>query len=82
MSSISAAIALGRSGSEGRTTGAFFSLLAVAAFVRIALVAAELNKTPASAGLLIWVPIATWALAAVVLMVLARRPRPLAATTS
>ncbi|MDB5803197.1 MAG: h16, partial [Betaproteobacteria bacterium] len=59
-----AAIAAGRSGREGRNTGLVFSVLALAALMRLGMVAGELNKTPEAAQLLPWLPAALWAAAA------------------
>lgn len=59
-----AAIAAGRSGREGRNTGLVFSVLALAALMRLGMVAGELNKTPGAAQLLPWLPAALWAGAA------------------
>ncbi len=72
---VPAAIAAGRSGAEGRNTGLVFSALAVAAVVRLAMVAAELNKSPDAAGLLLWLPAALWA-AAALLCAFLRRSAP------
>ncbi len=55
-----AAIAAGRSGREGRNTGLVFSVLALAALMRLGLVAGELNKTPEAAQWLPWLPAALW----------------------
>jgi len=71
MSAFSAAIAIGHTGREGKLTGGLFSLLAVAAFARIALLAAELNKDPAFAQMLAWIPTAAWGAGGVILLVLA-----------
>jgi hypothetical protein len=62
MSVVAAAIALGHTGREGQLTGGLFSLLAVAAFLRIGFVAFELNKDPQFTAALLWVPMVTWAL--------------------
>ena len=80
MSATAAAIAVGHTGREGRMTGGLWSLLALAAFVRIGVLAAELNKEPVYAALLAWAPVAAWGLAGVLLLVLLPRQRkPLAA---
>ena len=55
-----AAIAAGRSGREGRNTGLVFSMMALAAFLRLALVAADLNTTVVVAQSLPWLPAALW----------------------
>lgn len=70
MSAVAAAIALGHTGREGKLTGGLFSLLALAAFARIAVIAAELNKDPQYAGLLTWTPVAAWSAGGLVLLVL------------
>ena len=75
MSAVSAAIALGHTGREGQLTGGLFSLLAVAAFARIAMVAAELNKDPQYAAILAWMPVAAWAAGGLLLLVVARSYR-------
>ncbi len=55
-----------------------FSLLALAAFARIAIVTAQLNKDASLAPLLAWLPTATWVVAGLVLLAMARllRGRP------
>jgi len=73
---VPAAMDAGRTGREGRNTGLVFSALAAAAFLRLSLVAAELNKSPDSAGVLIWLPAALWAGAALLCGLLAWRARP------
>ena len=70
MSVVSAAIAVGHTGREGKLTGGLFSLLALAAFARIALVAAELNKDPQYAALLAWMPAAAWGAGGLILLYL------------
>jgi Na+/melibiose symporter-like transporter len=61
------AIEAGRVGREGGYTGLVFSLSALAAFARIALVASGLNKMPAIAALLPWLPPMAWGAAALLL---------------
>jgi hypothetical protein len=76
MSAVSAALAIGHTGAEGKATGAVFSMLALAAVARIGIVAAQLNQDPGFAPLLIALPVVAW-LAAAVLIVLAARLRPM-----
>jgi MFS family permease len=71
-----AAIAAGRSGREGRNTGLVFSMLALAALLRLGLVASELNKMPEAAQVLPWLPAALWAAAALLCAFGAGRARP------
>jgi hypothetical protein len=71
-----AAIAAGRSGKEGRNTGLVFSMLALAALLRLGLVAGELNKMPEAAQVLPWLPAALWAAAALLCAFGAGRARP------
>jgi hypothetical protein len=68
----SAAVALGRSGREGRFLGTLFAVLAAAVAARIATVASGLAQLPEFSALLPWIPQALWLLAALVL--LAARP--------
>jgi len=70
MSAFSAAIAIGHTGREGKLTGGLFSLLALAAFVRIGMLAAELNKEPQYAALLSWAPVILWGASGVILLAL------------
>ncbi|NQW92748.1 MAG: hypothetical protein HQ446_01700 [Polaromonas sp.] len=56
MSAFTSALVKGRTGREGLVTGAMFSLLALAAFARIALVSSQLNKDAQFAPLLRWLP--------------------------
>ena len=55
--------------------GGMFSLFALATFMRIAVVASQLNKRPGISGLLPWTPIAAWLAASVLLSAAARRAR-------
>lgn len=71
MSAVAAAIAIGHTGREGKLTGGLFSLLALAAFVRIGILAVELNKDPQFAALLSWAPLVMWGAAGAILLVLA-----------
>lgn len=73
---LAAALALGRTGREGLLTGALFSLLAIATFLRIGVVATQLNQVPFFKAVQAWLPMLAWSLAAALLVVLvvARRP--------
>ena len=71
MSAISAALAIGRTGAEGKMTGFVFSALALATFARMAAVAGGLQKLPDYASLLHWTPVACWSVAGAGLLVLA-----------
>ena len=72
MSAFTGALLIGRTGREGLVTGSMFSLLALAALARMALVAAELNKDAQMVPLLAWLPTVAWAVAGVLLLGLAR----------
>ena len=71
MSAISAALALGDSGAEGKVLGLVFSALALGTFARMAAVAGGLQKLPEYAPLLHWAPVACWSVAGAGLLVLA-----------
>ena len=71
MSAISAALALGDSGAEGKVLGLVFSALALGTFARMAAVAGGLQKIPEYAPLLHWAPVACWSVAGTGLLVLA-----------
>ncbi len=79
MSAVTAALALGQSSGDGKSskqgsiTGALFSLLAVATFARMMIVWTELNKTPTFATIQPWLPVAAWTLAAGLLLVITVR---------
>lgn len=80
MSAVSAALAIGRTGAEGKLTGLVFSALALATFARMAVVAGGLQRLPDYAPLLQWAPVACWAVAGAGLLLLAAsRSRPSAA---
>ena len=67
-SAFAAALATGRGGREGGATGVILSVLAVAAFARIALVTAGIQKQP---GVAEWLPLApalAWGLGAALLL--------------
>jgi hypothetical protein len=71
MSAISAALAIGDAGAEGKVTGLVFSALALATFARMAAVAGGLQKLPDYAPLLHWAPVACWSVAGCGLLVIA-----------
>src|SRR3954469_22718424 len=71
MSAVSAALAIGQTGAEGKVTGLVFSALALATFARMAAVAGGLQKLPDYAPLLHWAPVACWSVAGAGLLVLA-----------
>jgi hypothetical protein len=68
MSALAAALAMGRTGREGFVTGALWSLLAVAAFTRIALVIAQVPQQSAWKPLLAWAPGTLWLTAGLLLV--------------
>jgi MFS family permease len=71
MSAVSAALAIGQTGAEGKVTGLLFSALALATFARMAAVAGGLQKLPDYAPLLHWAPAACWLVAGAGLLVIA-----------
>ena len=71
MSAISAALAIGDKGAEGKVVGLAFSALALATFARMAAVAGGLQKLPDYAPLLHWTPVACWSVAGAGLLVIA-----------
>ena len=75
MSAVSAALAIGAVGAEGKVTGLMFSALALATFARMAAVAGGLDKLPEYALLLHWAPVACWLVAGSGLLVLAASTR-------
>lgn len=75
MSATAAALDIGRGGREGRILGGMFSILALAAFARIALVATGLNKDPGIAAMLPWTPVAASLAAGLLLLAIARNLR-------
>lgn len=78
MCAFTSALVIGRTGREGLVTGTMFSLLALAALARMALVAGQLNKDAQFAPLLPWLPAAAWLTAGVLLLAmgwLLRGPR-------
>ena len=70
MSAVSAALAIGHTGAEGKVTGLVFSALALATFARMAAVAGGLQKLPEYAPLLHWAPVACWSVAGAGLLVI------------
>lgn len=71
MSAVSAALAIGETGAEGKVTGLVFSALALATFARMAAVAGGLQKLPDYAPLVHWAPVACWSVASAGLLVIA-----------
>ena len=71
MSAISAALAIGDHGAEGKVVGLVFSALALGTFARMAAVAGGLQKLPEYAPLLHWAPVACWSVAGAGLLVVA-----------
>jgi hypothetical protein len=71
MSAVSAALAIGHPGAEGKVIGLVFSALALATFARMAAVAGGLQKLPEYAPLLHWAPVACWSVAGAGLLVIA-----------
>ena len=71
MSAVSAALAIGSTGAEGKVTGLVFSALALGTFARMAAVAGGLQKMPEYAPLLHWTPVACWSVAGAGLLVIA-----------
>jgi hypothetical protein len=83
MAAVSAALAIGETGAEGKVVGLVFSALALATFARMAAVAGGLQKMPEYALLLQWTPVACWAVAgAGLLAIVASRMRLGARTAS
>jgi MFS family permease len=71
MSAVSAALAIGETGAEGKVVGLVFSALALGTFARMAAAAGGLQKLPEYAPLLHWAPVACWSVAGAGLLVLA-----------
>jgi hypothetical protein len=71
-----AAVALGRTGREGRFLGTLFAVLAAAVALRIAAVATGAEREPAFSALLPWLPEAAWLAAALLLLAAGRASRP------
>jgi hypothetical protein len=70
MSAVSAALAIGEAGAQGKVVGLVFSALALATFARLAAVAGGLQRLPDYAPLLHWAPVACWSVAGAGLLVL------------
>lgn len=71
MSAVSAALAIGETGAEGKVVGLVFSALALATFARLGAVAGGLQRLPEYAPLLHWAPVACWAVAGAGLLLIA-----------
>ena len=71
-----AAVALGRTGREGRFLGTLFAVLAAAVALRIAAVTTGAEREPSFSALLPWLPEAAWLAAALLLLVVSRASRP------
>ncbi len=79
MAAFAGTMAFGHKGREGFTIGLLSSLFAIAAFARMALVAAEVSKAPAYKELVAWLPSALWLAGGIVLLVAvlsSQRPAP------
>lgn len=63
-----AAFAIGYTGREGLAAGGMFSVFALAAVLRIGVVALQLNQDADFRQMLAWIPAAAWAAAAIVLL--------------
>jgi hypothetical protein len=71
MSAVTAALAIGSTGAEGRTVGLMFSLLALATFARVGALAIGLPADPAWTAILQWLPSVAWAAAGAIVLYLA-----------
>jgi MFS family permease len=71
-----AAVALGRTGREGRFIGTLFAVLAAAVALRIAAVATGAERETSFSALLPWLPQAAWLAAALLLLAARRASRP------
>ena len=71
MAAVSAALAIGETGAEGKVVGLVFSALALATFARMAAVQQGLPKLPEYQPLLQWAPVACWAVAGAGLLAIA-----------
>jgi MFS family permease len=70
-SAVTAALDMGHVGHEGRACGGLYSMLALAAAARIAVVATGVDKLSAYGPALAWTPVAAWTAAGVLLLCLA-----------
>ena len=70
-----AAVAMGRTGREGRFLGTLFAVLAAAVALRIAAVATDAAHEPSVSALLPWLPEAAWLAAALLLLAAGRASR-------
>jgi hypothetical protein len=75
MSAVAAALAMGRTGREGFVCGGLWSLFAVAALTRIALVIAQVPQQPGWKPVLAWLPGAMWLTAGFLLVAAASSTR-------
>lgn len=74
MAAFTIALRLGHSGREGTLLGLLWAVLSVATFVRMGIVAADLQRAPGAAAASAWAPAALWlAGAAAMLLLLAGR---------
>src|SRR5262249_34874953 len=71
-----AAVAMGRTGREGRFLGTLFAVLAAAVALRIAAVSTGAAREPAVSALLPWLPQVAWLAAALLLLAARRVSRP------
>lgn len=74
-SAAAAALAMGRTGREGFVSGALWSLLAIAAFTRIALVIAQVPQDGAWKPVLAWLPATLWIAAGLLVLAAATASR-------
>jgi hypothetical protein len=70
MSAFAAALTIGYTGAEGKTTGLLFSTLAIATFGRMAVTATGMLNNQTAAPLVHWAPAVCWATAAAILLIL------------
>lgn len=76
MSAVTAAMAIGETGAEGKVVGLVFSALALATFARMGAVAGGLPAIPDYAALLGWLPVVCWTIAGAILLMLAMQYQP------